>query len=390
MANEYQGYSNTAWARIAATTLAHHITEVEDNWMRNFQVLSLLESNGRITYNHGGNGFDWPMRWKMHPVEGNTGETARNFTRQNLWKVANLDYRGYQATDAISTREYEANKTPEGIVKIMDGMNTRIEQSIKQSLGTEPWIDGNATGNETSWHGFDSFLSCNGTINISTGAQRTASALDKVGSPDDTYAGVVTTLGNYGGANESGAVWPDGVADVEYDFCTPLVVNATSSAFSPATHTFAGQGDEVLRYGIINSQRNMSPNGQITNIILSRNYYNDFLNLIDNKEQLTITGVPDGLRGLGFKNVVQFDGVEVSWEASVPKTTAATQPTAPLGTGYGFNWSNLELLSMRSTLFVSEGPEYDIDSQFWKAVVSTLSNLKFESIRNIFAVKELA
>ena len=131
----------------------------------------------------------------------------------------------------------------------------------------------------------------------------------------------------------------------------------------------------MLRYCIIASQRNTLVNTQITNVIMSRGFYNDFLNLIDQKEQLNIQGVPDGLRGLGFKNVVMFDGVELSWEASVPTAVA-----------YGFNYNNIELLSMFETLFRSEGPTYDQDSQYYKAVVSTLSNLKFNQIRSMFKI----
>jgi hypothetical protein len=71
--------------------------------------------------------------------------------------------------------------------------------------------------------------------------------------------------------------------------------------------------------------------------------------------------------------------VEVSWESGVPN-----------GVGYGINYDNIELKSMDDSLLRSEGPEYDIHSQSFNAVVSTLSNLKFSSPRNFFKLVSLA
>lgn len=379
MAITLQGWSSVDWARAANTTLAKYMRDVEPDILRNFQMLALLESGGRISYNNSGRGFAWPVQFKLHRVEGNTGETVRQFSRVNLWKWANLDFRGYQVTDAIYNRELLENRGQEGIIKIWDGFVDRLQQSLRQGLATEPYIDGNATGNETSWHGLESMFGLNGTLNYSTGAQQAANAADYVGYPSDTYAGISTQLGSYGGENESGAVWPLGVADPEYDFWTPLVVNAKSSRFSGSGHTFADQGDEAVRYANIHSQRNTMQNGQITNAFLSRDFYLDFLNLIDSKERILVQrGTESTLVSLGFKNVVQFDGIDISWETAIPNSTA-----------YGINLGNVELMSMDDSLFRPEGPEYDLRQQSYIAVVSTLSNLKFTSPRNFWKIANL-
>jgi len=374
----YKGFNPVAFSRTAATTLAKHIREVEESMLRNYQMGALLEAAGRVNYNNSGEGFDWPVQFRLHKVEGNTGETQRNFARRNLWKTANVEYRGYQATDSMYYREFRSNRGPEGVVKVFENFVDRLETSITQVLGTEYYIDGSASGNEQSWHGLESMFAVNGTVNISTGAQRAATAADKVGYASDTYAGLSTALGNAGGENESGAIWPDGIADSEYDYWTPLIVNYTSTAFSGSADTFAAQGDEAMRYAIINAQRNTSKNGQITNIFLARDLYTDLLNLIDDKERIQISS-EHSLRALGFKNVLNFDGVEVSWESGVPT-----------GVGYGINYDNMELKSMDDSLLRSEGPDYDIHSQSFNAVVSTLSNLKFSSPRNFFKLAALA
>ena len=368
----YKGFNPVAFARTSATTLAKHITEVEEAMSRNFAMGALLEAAGRNTFNNGGEGFDWPVQYRHHNIEGNTGETQRNFARRNLWKTASLEFRGYQVTDSMYYREFLSNRGPEGIVKVFDQFVDRLKQSITHHLGTEYYVDGSAAGNEQSWHGFESMFALNGTLNIATGAQRTANAADKVGWSNDTYAALITNLGNYGGDNESGQYWPEGLADSEYDFWTPLVVNTTSSGFGGTADTWAKQGDEAMRYAIIHSQRNSSMTGQVTNIFLARDMYMELLNLLDDKEEVQVTS-EHSLRAFGFKNVLNFDGLEVTWEAGVPS-----------GSGYGMNYNSVE------SLLRSEGPEYDIHSQAFNAVVSTLSNLKFASPRNCFKLAALA
>ena len=376
----YKGFNPVAFSRTAATTLANHIREVEESMLRNYQMGALLEAGGRVNYNNSGEGFDWPVQYRLHKVEGNTGETQRNFARRNLWKTASLEFRGYQTTDSMYYREFRSNKGPEGVVKVFDNFVERLETSLTQGLGGEYYVDGSASGNEQSWHGLESMFVLNGTVTATSGAQRTANAADIVGYPNDTYAALSTVLGNYGGENESSQYWPDGIADAEFDFWSPLVVNYTTTHadLPSSTNTWAGQGDEAMRYAIINAQRNTSKNGQITNILLARDLYMGLLNIIDTKERIQISS-EQSLRALGFKNVLNFDGIEVSWEAAIAS-----------GVGYGINYDNIELKSMDESLLRSEGPEYDIHSQSFNAVVSTLSNLKFSSPRNFFKLAALA
>lgn len=377
----YKGFNPVAFARSSATTLAHHIREVEEAFLRNYQIGALLEANGRVNYNNTGEGFDWPVQYRIHAVEGNTGETTRNFVRRNLWKTAYLEFRGYQATDSMYYREFLSNRGPEGIVKVYDNFVERLTTSMKQALGGEYYTNGGATGYETHWHGLESVFNCavsgtNYTVTAASGAAESANAADLVGYPQGTYAGLYTAPGYYGGESNapSGYAWPFGLADPEFDFWTPLCINyiTTNAALSSSTNTWAGQGLEAMRYGIITCQRNSSMDGQITNIMLHRDLYRGCLDALDDKEQINITS-ETGLRALGFKNVFNFDGVEVSWEVAIPQNT-----------GYGFNYNQMELKSMDSTLLRPEGPEYDMETQSFNAVVSTLSNLKFKNIRGMF------
>ena len=381
MPASYQGYSNTDFARSMSTTLAKHRVDLESEVLRNFQLGALLEANGRVSYNHSGRGFDWPVQYRLHTAEGNTGETPRNFTRTNLWKTAELGYRGYQVTDAIYMKEVKENSGPEGIVKVFNNLTSRLSTSLKQHFGTQYYIDGNATGNENCWHGFESMMgrnTTNDTIAIDGTGARAANQADIVVNPSDTYAGLSTVLGNYGGEQESSVPWPHGVASLEYDFWSPLQVVFDSTAFGGTDDTF-DKGHEAIRYGLIHAQRNASgASGQVTQVMLDRELFRELKKSQAAKEEIIIDNASQGsLRSLGFKNNMIFDGVEVTFENGVPNRV-----------GYGFNINGMELVSMTDSLLMTEGPEYDIASQSYRAVVSTLSNLVFHTPRNTFKLLE--
>jgi hypothetical protein len=174
------GYSNTDWARSIQTTFAKHIPEVEDAWMRSFPIGALIESRGNILYNQDGRGIDWEVQYRKHPMEGNDGTTTRNFVPQNLWKKAFLDYRGYQCPDSFTEKELMENRNESARIKLADRFMDRMQASVKQSLPAEFYVDGNATGNTTRWHGFESFMAINGTVTFgSAGAvQRSANGAD--------------------------------------------------------------------------------------------------------------------------------------------------------------------------------------------------------------------
>ena len=313
----YTGYSNTDWARATATTIANHVRDEEQAWMRSFALGALLESNGMILYNQSGRGFDWPVRYRRHNLEGNTGETSRNFIRRNLWQTASLEYRGYQAVDSVTEKELQENRGPEAIVRIGDNLVSRLDESVKQGIAAEFFMDGNATGNTDRWHGFESFCAATQTVTISSAGAvaRSANNADLVACPNDTYAGLSTVLGNYGGDGPSAVSWPQADSDPEFDFWSPLLFHteSTASNYPASTDTFAGQGDEVIRLANIHSQRNSMQEGQLTTCILDRGLYAQFLNAIDGKEQINVNrGEANSLVALGFRNVVQFDGLEIT------------------------------------------------------------------------------
>ena len=366
--------STTDFARSIATTIINHLREEEIASLRKYIVFAGIESRGNVRMNMSGRGFDWEVSYRLHKPSGNNGETPRSFARQNLWKRAELEYRGYQATDALFRKELLENRGTQALVNVAGKMASRLLTSIEQYLAQEVYIDGNAAGNELRYHGLESFLSATQTLSKVDGTARAANADDMFGAPDDAYAGLRTNLGYYGGSQNEG-LWPTGKADSEYDFYSPLIVNWSSNGFGGTT--WEANCVKAIREALHHTKRNDTKEDAVDLIVLDRKLYIGLLNALDGKERVFVSK-ENGMRSFGF-NTIELDGVEIATEYGVPTNC-----------GYGLALGNIELLNMEGTMYNSEGPFFDETSQMYRYVVSTLGNLKFKSPRNFFKLAKLA
>ena len=374
--------SKISWARIAATTLINDFPGEEVEIMRSRRLLALLESRGRVKMNVTGDGWRWRIRYKEPTSMPNDGTTTRTFSPFNAWKTAELSHRGYQTTDMIQKGELLINSGKQAVICVKDGIQSRLSDSLKNTLSEDIYIDGNLVGNLDRLQGVETFFGINGTVDTSQAAgtttNRTSSnGADVVGYPSDEYGGLQTQLGYYQGSQRSSSAsgvaahWPNGQADSHFDFNSPLIVNYNSTSFNGAAANWANQCIEALRFGIIHSNRNDSKDGQLELILADRFLYEQALNKLDAKERAIVTNTL-GIRSFGFKNVFEIDGVEVSHEYGVPS-----------GVAYGFNVNQIDLLSLQSQLFVVDGPRWEQRTQSWNTVVDMLGNLRFRSIRNM-------
>jgi hypothetical protein len=367
--------SSTDWARSIATTIINHLREEEIASLRKYKFFAALEGAGQIRTNMSGRGFDWEIQYRNHTPSGNNGETPRSFARENLWKKLELEYRGAQVTDAIFKKEMLENRGAQALVNVAGKMASRLLTSMEQYLAQE-WIqDGYIAGNELRFHGIESFMNATETLNVGVAGAvaRAVNAADPFYRPNDSYAGLSTVLGAYGGSGDGVVSWPNGKVDPEFDFFSPVIVNAASSYFGATT--WKDNCVKAVREALHQTRRNDTKEDQVDMVLLNRRLFIDFLNTLDAKERVIISRT-NGLRSYGFTDVFELDGVEVSSENSVPANT-----------GYGLAVGNIELLCMENQLMVSEGPFYDEITQQYRYVVSTLGNLKFKSPRNFFKIR---
>ena len=371
--------SPTDWARVIGTTIVQHLREEELATFRKFKIFAMLEQSGNVVMNQSGRGFDWNVRFRNAPVTGNTGDTPRTFARVNMWKRAELPWRGFTSTDAVYRRELLENRGQQALVDVAGKMASRLQESLEMHLSYQPYKDGSAAGAENDFHGMDSFLNYDGTVDESASgvaSKRTSSNTgDRYGYPDDTYAGLSTRLGFYGGGriNATTGTWPNVPVDPELDFYSPVIINYNASSFNSAgNRNWRSNCVFAIREGIHQCKRNDTKESQIDMVVLDRQLYIQFLNTFADKERIAVTK-ENGLKSMGFSDVTQLDGVEVCSEYA-----------CPAGRGYGLSIGNLELRCLENQLFVAEGPFFDEETQAYRYACSSLGNLRFRSPRNFF------
>jgi hypothetical protein len=381
------------WARAIATTIVQHTREEEIAVFRRFKVFSMLEASGNILMNQNGRGFDWNVRFRNAPVTGNTGDTPRTFNRVNMWKRAELPWRGFTTTDLIYRRELLENRGQAALVNVASQMAQRLQESLEQYLSYQPYVDGNASGNENFFHGMLSFLGYTGTVDstlttASNPAQKRTSsnAADKFGFPSDNYAGLSTELGYYGGGRlrpASGSdvgVFPDVPVTEDFDFYAPIIINYTSTSYTGTASWGGTTGTAVsaTREGIHQCKRNDTRESQIDMVVLDRKLFIQYLNNLESKERALVTR-ENGLRQFGYNDVFEQDGVEITTEAAVPG-----------GLGFGMSIGNMELRCLEDQLFMAEGPYFSEETQAFRYACSTLGNFRFKSPRNFFLLAPIA
>lgn len=359
------------WSRIVNTTTHNFIKEVEVNVLRNRKLSAMLQDRGRISFGHSGDIMDWKVRYKRAPMQGYADADTLTFSRRDRWKTAQLDWRGYAATDSMTKMEKLKNKNVEAIVKIYSEIAKNLMDDMDDQFGDELYIDGNASGNLKRIHGIESFMSVSG-----------ASTKMPIGLPNDTYSGLVTTLANYGGSwsttgtTTTATDWPTGTGDAHYDFWSPLIVDYTSAVatsaaagttgWSAATKTWPNTCEEAIRFGVIKGRKNKSKKGMLDLILLNDELYRLFLQFEGVKERLSVTRgqKKGGLYSLGFDDTINFEGIDISTEYGIPTNV-----------GYGWSMENMELKSLQDTLFVPEGPDYDIASKSYRYSVDYMGNM---------------
>jgi len=382
--------SPTDFSRVIATTIVNHLREEELATFRKFKIFAMLENSGNVIMNQSGRSMDWNVRWRNAPVSGSTGDTPRTFSRVNMWKRAEIGWRGFVATDAIFRRELLENRGQQALVDVASKMAERLKESMEQHLSYQPYRDGDAAGAENDFHGMDSFLNYTGTIDEAASgvADRNSTSAtvggvtyvggtgDRYGYPDDTYAGLSTKLGYYGGGRIdplSKGTWPNTSVDAEVDFYSPLIINYNASSFNASgARNWRTNATFAMREGIVGCKRNDTKEAQIDMVVLDRQMYIQFLNSYRENERIVVAK-ENGLKSLGFNDSVSLDGVEVCSEYACPS-----------GRGYGLSIGNLELRCLENQLFVAEGPFFSEETNAYRYACSTLGNLKFRSPRSFF------
>lgn len=355
-----------AWSRIVNSTIKSYIRDREVNVLRNRKLLALLKNRDRITFNWSGRSLNWRVKYKRVRMTPYADGDTQEFSRKDRNKTAQLPYRGYAATDSMTKGEFLMNRSTEAIIHLYSEIATDLADDMEEAFGEELYINGYSPGNSKRIHGIESFMAA--TVLQGNGA----------GTPTATYADLSCVPGAYNGQWDSGNMpaWPNGRGDAQYDFWSPVVVDYGDVLFNPGTATsgttttgtWAVGCVEAISFGIIKSKKSKSTKGHLDLIMIDDEMWRTYLALMRTKERILVerSAEKSPLIALGFSDVVNQDGVDITTEFGIPN-----------GVGYGFNVDMMELRSQQAQIFVPEGPDQDIASKSWRFSVDFFGNMTY-------------
>lgn len=359
MANRGDGIGTSE--RVAQATIAEWSKKVSEETVRNLIVMAMLQKKGRISFGHSGGQMRWVVRKAEHPVSGFPDMQPINFTALNTKTNAFLPWRGQQASDLISLREKLENSGPEAMIKVFDGREELIRTGAIRALAEQVYVDGNSPAAVAAdqFHGLESFMA------ITDGSQTATSIIATVHA--DTYANLSTVVGAVGGD----------AADVKTNrLWTPVIIN-TSQNPGTGTKAWADYALEYIREMLIRGTYGQGEDERMDLVILNRSAYTDLLNLMDDKERILVNrGAGEKLVSLGFSNLVEVDGIPVTWDFACPTTDVDSNTVR----GYGLNTGKMEFCGLgpkgQKQLFSSR-VDFNMSYQADVIFLWLLGNFKF-------------
>lgn len=345
----------TEWTTIVNSTIKNYFKQVEVNILRQRILLRRLMEAGRVMYDVSGTEMDWKVQFKRAPLTAFSDGGTITFARRERHKTANLGWRSYVLTDMMSKQDRLKNRGQQAIINYYSNVAKWMKEDFEEQFCDELYANGVTSTDRI--HGIESFLSNSGAISSSPAR-----------APNSTYAGLVCTLGNYGGS-WTGA-WPDGYGDPQYDFWSPLMINYTHTTYwAGSTHTWTTHGLDAMRYAILKARKFKSVKGQLNLILMTDEMYRAWLSTNDSRQQINVNRGQSGSPGdvsLGFENSTWLDGCELAWEFGMAADTA-----------YGFNMNQMELVSEQDQLFVPSGPFFNEETQGNRFLVDFYGNARF-------------
>lgn len=373
------------WVGILDTLAPKYLKGASDLTIRKRLALAMLERRGRITYNHTGYNLIWTVQHMEPPVESYADGGQIDFTRHDLWKRAEIDWRGYRATDMMTEKEKDMLGDDVAIVNRYTQILPNLSGAVRNKIGTELYIDGYAAGNENRLCGAGSWAGTTTTV-----------ALDLCGQPDDSYAGIDTDLAQYGswsaalaataagvpgrGQNSLATDWPEGTGDSGYDFWSPKLVNHHSSGWVgtdvSTQRPWAYTCEKVLRRTIQWLSLTAGTDGPSLLCLMAGDMMTAFKDTMSAKQQIVVPHKES--EDLGFPTVLNFEGMALQTEYGVTG-----------GTAWVFNMDKLELCSLKPELLGRIGPDWDPRSASWLFQVGVFANLKFDSPKYFAKIADL-
>ena len=320
--------------------------------MRMRVMLEMARKACNITYDGEGQNYQWPVKMKRTPLEGNADGDTNTFARRDKGKKAILPMRSYKLTESINEADKLMNKGDSAIVKLWNDKAKELTGDFNDQFPVElVTTDGQASGNEKKFHGLATLF---------TGNTSSAGNLVAVNVP--SYAGLSTARGNYSGSITG--TWPTGViSGPDYDFFSPLHIDTSNTGWTASTKTWQYNAPEQVRFAIINTERN---GDRLSYIVADKQNYRLFLDALDEKEKINVQkGAGESQMVKSGFTAVNYDGVDITWGDELAS-----------GTAFGICNNAFKIVSWQGQLLVIK-TDYDIETASDRILAQCYGNLVY-------------
>lgn len=357
---------------VVHTTITHHIRTVEKELFRNRVAFALFKQRGQIKYNCSGKDQDWRVQYKRPASTGYADMQTVDYAPHERFFVPALDWRARLATDALSVMQQMLNSGPEAIVDLVSVIVPDLVDSLMDGLSSDLFRDGNAAANLKLPAGLESFF---GAANSAAG--------NKISTPNDTYADHNTNLGDKGGTWSADLSsfpnatlardYPDGQGDYEYDCYSPMLVNWSSTAWGTGLTTFRANAEYALGQALTWNQSKGGKDGTTDLMLTTATLFNEYKNAQRARQQINVQPTSSPLWKLGFKDIMNQDGVDITSDYDVPANTL-----------YGLNFKHMRMDVLKHVgggttkqLFWTMKPWWDARSLMDLFAIGFFGNFRF-------------
>jgi len=358
--------------RVALTTIAKWMKKLSEQTQEKYAFLKKLQQHNNIEYGCSGGELRWVVKYRDHDLAGHIDGAPKQFQRIKTVFNAALPWRGYEASDVITLQEKYEHGGKEAVVEIFNNREKLIREGLQRQLGREFYKDGNATGNEQTFHGIESFMSMTGQ----TASDELATTLN------DSYAGTSTSYTSLKSTAIKGT-------DEEFGVWSPVLVNTNRTPSGGSQRSWENYADEYIRLGLLEADRGGVAGEMIDLILLTKTSFRQLLNVLDDKERLAVMRGDSEMAKFGFKNAVSLDGVDCMWDAGIASTDAASDTVH----GYGFNMSKVKLKVLggaKSKSLFNARVTWNDDYAATRLYFHLLGNLCFESPRHFVKFADIS
>lgn len=290
----------TYYGRITTNVLAHYfLNEVWEATTNHRPYFMALKKRGHIESGLSGVNCTWNVNGGRHEMAAYDDAEVINITRKKHEFQAVLPWAFLKVDDAITRDEIAMAGSDNSFRRVNKDMLERMKKNFTTRINAQALTqDGNASGTNVL-HGAETFFGATGT----TARFQTAS---------DTYAGLSTASGGISTIdNADPKAW------------TPVCTNYTWTGWNSTGATWRANARESLTFTKDQITFGNAPDEQPDLTIVDRTMFSTLKDVLAATQNLYVVGSPNasGTTGLGIPGAVEYDGLEVIFDADQTANT---------------------------------------------------------------------